>query len=159
MQQIQILFFGTFWNFSSNISNLYLVESMEVKSIDLCSVLRHSDMPNSLRPHGPARLFCPWGFSRPEYWRGLPCPQEIFPSQGSNPGLPHCRRILHRLSHQGNPRILERVAYPFYMGSSQPRNRSGVSCIAGGFFTSWATEEEAKNPWIQKANDIKVYRS
>ena len=30
-------------------------------------------------------------------------------------------------------RILEWVAYPFSRGSSQPRNRTGVSCIAGGF--------------------------
>ena len=36
-------------------------------------------------------------------------------------------------------RILEWVAFPFSRGSSQPRNRSQVSCIAGGFFTSWAT--------------------
>ena len=27
----------------------------------------------------------------------------FFPTQGSNPGLPHCRRILYPLSHQGNP--------------------------------------------------------
>ena len=27
----------------------------------------------------------------------------VFPTQGSNPGLPHCRRILYRLSHQGSP--------------------------------------------------------
>ena len=30
------------------------------------------------------------------------------------------------------------IAFPFSRGSSQPRNRTGVSCIAGGFFTSWA---------------------
>ena len=36
-------------------------------------------------------------------------------------------------------RILEWVAYPFSSGSSQPRNRTGVFCIAGGFFASWAT--------------------
>ena len=37
------------------------------------------------------------------------CPllQGIFPTQGSNPGLPHCRQILYQLSHQGSPRILE----------------------------------------------------
>ena len=29
--------------------------------------------------------------------------QGIFPIQGSNPGLPHCRRILYCLSHQGRP--------------------------------------------------------
>ena len=39
---------------------------------------------------------------------------------------------------QGSPRILEWVAYPFSRGSSQPRSWTGVSCIAGGFFTNWA---------------------
>ena len=29
--------------------------------------------------------------------------QGIFPTQGSNPGLPHCRPILYHLSHQGSP--------------------------------------------------------
>ena len=67
--------------------------------------------------------------------------QEIFPTQGSNPGLPHCRWILYQLSHQGSPRILEWVAYPFSRGSSRPRNRTRVSCIAGRFFTSWATRK------------------
>ena len=52
------------------------------------------------------------------------------------PDLPHCRQILYQLSHKGSPRILEWVAYPFSRGSSQPRNQTGVSCIAGGFFTN-----------------------
>ena len=39
-------------------------------------------------------------FSRPEYWNGY-LSQEIFPSQGWNPGLLHCRQILYQLSHQG----------------------------------------------------------
>ena len=38
-------------------------------------------------------------------------------------------------------RILEWVAFPFSKGSSQPRDRIQVSCIAGRFFTSWATRE------------------
>ena len=43
-------------------------------------------------------------FSRPEYWSGqFSLLQGIFPSQGSNAGLPHCRRILYQLSHKGNP--------------------------------------------------------
>ena len=33
--------------------------------------------------------------------------QGIFPTQGSNPGLPHWRQILYQLSHQGSPRTLE----------------------------------------------------
>ena len=44
------------------------------------------------------------GFFRQEYWRGLPCPPPgIFPTQGSNPGFPHCRRILYHLSNQRSP--------------------------------------------------------
>ena len=38
-------------------------------------------------------------------------------------------------------RILEWEAFPFSMGSSQSRDRTQVSCIAGGFFTRWATRE------------------
>ena len=68
-------------------------------------------------------------------------PQGIFPAQGSNPGLLHWRQILYQLSHQGSPKILEWVAYPFSSGSSLPRSWTGVSCIAGRFFTSWATKE------------------
>ena len=34
-------------------------------------------------------------------------------------------------------RILEWVAFPFSRGSSQPKDQTQVSCIAGGFFTSW----------------------
>ena len=67
--------------------------------------------------------------------------QEIFPTQASNPGLPHCRQILYQLSHKGSPRILEWVAYPFPRGSSWPRNQTRVSCLAGGFFTNWAIRE------------------
>ena len=52
--------------------------------------------------------------------------QGIFPTQGSNPVLLHCRWILYQLSHKGIPRILEWVAYPFSRGSSWSRNRTGV---------------------------------
>jgi len=38
-------------------------------------------------------------------------------------------------------RILEWVVFPFSRGSSQPRDRTQVSCIPGKFFTSWATRE------------------
>ena len=64
--------------------------------------------------------------------------QGIFPTQGLNPGLPHYRRILFQLSHQGSPRIPEWVAYPFSSGSSWLRNWTRVSCIGGRFFTNWA---------------------
>ena len=39
-------------------------------------------------------------------WVSLSLLQGIFPTQGSNPGLLHCRQILYQLSHQGSPSIL-----------------------------------------------------
>ena len=42
-------------------------------------------------------------------------------------------------------RRLEWVAFPFSRGSSQPRDRTQVSCIAAGFFTSWATREALRS--------------
>ena len=96
----------------------------------------HSFMFDSLQPHG---LYSPWNSPGQNIAVGsLSLLQGIFPTQGSNPGLPHCRRILYRLSPKGSPRILAWVAYPFSSGSSWPRNWIGVSCIAGGFFTNWA---------------------
>ena len=73
-------------------------------------------MSNSLRPHG---LYSPW--NSPGQNTGVGSPsflQGIFPTQGSNPGLLHCRKILYQLSHKGTPRILEWVAYPFSSRSS-----------------------------------------
>ena len=73
---------------------------------------------------------------------GLPCPP---PEDFSKRCLPHCRWILYCLSHQGSPRIPEWVAYPFSRGSSQHRNRTLVSCIAGGSFTNWAIREAQRD--------------
>ena len=67
--------------------------------------------------------------------------QQIFPTQESNLGPLHCRWILYQLSHQGSPQILEWVAYPFSSGPSWHKNQTGVSCIAGRFFTDWAIRE------------------
>ena len=51
--------------------------------------------------------------------------QEIFPIQGLNQSLLQCRQILYYLSHQGSPRILKWVAYPFSRETSQLRNQTG----------------------------------
>ena len=66
----------------------------------------------------------------------------LSPGDLPNPGMePHCGRILYQSSHQGSPRILAWVAYPFSSRSSQPRNQTGVSCIVGRFFINWAMRE------------------
>ena len=123
------------------------------ESIILCPVQCYAMLSDSfvsnLWPHGlqPTRLLCPWGSSSKNTEVGCHALlQGIFPTQRSNPGLPHCRQILYHVSHQGSPRILEWVTYPFSRGSSQPRNLTGVSYIAGRFFTSWATKE-AQEYW------------
>ena len=97
-----------------------------------CSVVS-----NSLQLHGS-----PWNSLGQNTGVGsLFLLQGIFPTQGSNPGLPHCRQILYQLSHKRSPRIMEWVAYPFSSRSSQTRNKTSVSCTAGGFFTNWAIRE------------------
>ena len=108
----------------------------------LSCVLSRSVVYDSLRPHGlyPTRFLCPWGFSRQEYWSGLPALlHRICPTQGRNPGPPHCRWILYHLSHWGSPWI--QVAYSFSRVTFQCRNWTRSSWTASGFFTNWATRE------------------
>ena len=54
-------------------------------------------LSDSVRPHGqqPTRLLCPWGFSRQEYWSGLPCPP---PGDLPNPGIEPGSLIPHALA-------------------------------------------------------------
>ena len=54
-------------------------------------------------------------------------------------------------------RILERVAFPFSRGSSQPRDQTQISHIAGGFFTSWAIKEAQK--WQKMSLSLKKDRN
>ena len=54
-------------------------------------MLSRSVVSDSLEPHGlwPARLLCPWGFSRQEYWSRLPCPPAgDLPNSGMKPRSP-----------------------------------------------------------------------
>ena len=88
----------------------------------------HSIMFDSFWPHG---LYSSWNsLGQNTGVVSLSLLQGIFPTQRSNPGLPHCRQILYQLSRKESPRILEWVAFPFSSRSSQPRNWTRVSCIA-----------------------------
>ena len=54
-------------------------------------------------------------------------------------------------------RILEWVAYPFPKGSSWPRNQTRVSCIAGRFFTCWATMEASSvTPFLDTLRKFQI---
>ena len=83
---------------------------------------------------------------------GTPWMYSPWNSPGQDTGVGNCSllqgifrspplQILYQPSHQGSPRILEWVAYPFSSGLLWPRNRTRVSFIAGGFFTNWAIRE------------------
>ena len=93
----------------------------------------HSVVSDSLQPHG---LCSPGNFPGQNTGMGsLSLLQRIFPTQGSNPGLPALQADSLPAELQG---ILEWVAYPFPRGSSRARNLIGVSCIAGRFLINWA---------------------
>ena len=66
-----------------------------------CESESRSVVSDSLRPHG---LYSPWNSPGQNTRVGsLSLLQGIFPTQGLNPGLLHCMRILYQLSHKGSP--------------------------------------------------------
>ena len=106
--------------------------------------------PGQLSPHGPQGRSLSetqepiTSQRRPELGKQFPtsarkvlliqsCPTLYGPMNCSPPDS-----SVHRILQA---RTLEWVAISFSRGSSQSRNQTGVSCIAGGFFTSWATRE------------------
>ena len=78
----------------------------------------------------------------------MPSFRGIFPTQGLNLGLLHCRWIPYWPSCLGSPRILEWVTYPFSRGSFWPRNWTRVSWIASGCLTSWTPREAHPYPYL-----------
>ena len=68
----------------------------------VCVCKSRSVVSDSLQPHG---LYSPWN-SPGQNTRIGSCSllQGIFPTQGLNPGFPHCRWILYQLSHKGSPK-------------------------------------------------------
>ena len=86
--------------------------SSSVKSLSR-SFMYYSQLSNSLWPHG---LYNPWNSPGQNTGvGGLSLLQGIFPTQGSNPGVPHCRLILYHLSHKGSPTtILFGSIFPYW---------------------------------------------
>ena len=112
---------------------------------------------------------CPWNSPGQNTGVGsLSLLHGIFPTQGLNTGIPHCRLILYQLSHKENPRTLEWVGYSFFSRFSDPRVEPGspalqadslptelsrrprhliVVCIWYAFFTSIAIIKKKKLYW------------
>ena len=133
-------------------------------------------MSNSLWPHG---LYSPWHCPGQNTGVGsLTLLQGILPTQGLNPGLPHCRLILYQLSHKGSPRILKPIPSPAGVPdpgiesgspelqvdslSTEPRQHikkqryyfpnKGLSSQSCGFSSShvWMWELDYKEGWTSK---------
>ena len=114
--------------------------------IQLCSAMNYS-------PPVPLSL----GFLRQGRWRGLP-----FPSPGDLLEV-WSRSVMSNSLRPHGPgssvygilqaRILEWVAISFSRGSSQPRDRTQVSHIAGRCFILWATRE-ARSSWTRNETHI-----
>ena len=58
-----------------------------------------------------------------------------------------CNPMDYRVHGFLQARIQEWVAFPFFRGSSQPRDQTQVSRIAGRLFTSWTTREAQSGQW------------
>ena len=92
-----------------------------------------------MRPHGsqPTGLLCPWDF--PGKTTGVGCHfllQEIFPTRGSIPGLPHYRQTLYHLSHQMSPEETVKQPQPTATQISRTGRAPGYWFLirsAGGF--------------------------
>ena len=86
----------------------------------------HSVVSDSLQSHGNS----PWNSLGQNTGVGsLFLLQGIFPTQRSNPGLPHCRRILYQLSHKESPRILVgSLSLLQRIFQTQESNRSLLHC-------------------------------
>ena len=116
------------------------IGSWKNKSVS-CSIMFDSLQPWTVAPQPPLSV----ELSKQEYWSGLPFPSPgDLPNPGMNPGLPHYRRILDLLSHQGSPKILEWVAFLFSRGSSQPRDEPRSPALRAGSLPAEPPERDTR---------------
>ena len=105
---------------------------------------RRSVVSKSLQPHGlyATRLLCPWNF--PGKSTGVGCHfllQDIFPTQGLNPGLPHCRQTFYHLSHQRS-----QLWRRWYFSSGWKEDRK----------SEWVVEESQRDleAWVTRLYEV-----
>ena len=96
-----------------------------------------SVVSDSMQPH---KLYSPWNSPGQNTGVGsLSLLQGNLPNPGIKPKFPALQADALPAESQGKPKNTgEGSLYPFSSRSSWPRNWTGVSCIAGGFFTNWA---------------------
>ena len=104
-----------------------------------CAVLSCSVMYDSLQPQGlqPTRLLCSWGFSRQDYWNGLPCPSpQDLPNPGIEPRSPTSQMDSLLTEPSGKPKNTGVGSLSLLQGIFLTReSNQSLICIAGRFFT------------------------
>ena len=112
------------------------------KQIHKSESVSYSVMSDSLQAHGlqPARLLCPWNSPGKNTGVGYHALlQGIFPTQGSKPGLPHCRQILYHLSYLVSPNThinrIKKIRLPEAAGGKMDQkgsDRMGQETLVNG---------------------------
>ena len=111
-------------------------------------------MSNSLQHNGPQptgahRLLCPWDFLGKDTRIGCHALlQGLFQTQGSIPGLPHCREILYCLSHQGSP-FEDRVLFNSCFPGSERSAGKGIGYLLQYSWDSLVAQLVKKPPAMQ----------
>ena len=122
-----------------------------------------SVLSDSLRPHGllPTRILRPW--DSPSKSTGVGCHfllQRIFPTRGSNPGLPHCRQTLYRLSHHGSPRTLRSIinwipGYDICLAKNETKFQKYI--IFKYYWEAWINSIKSLNEKMLTASPYNLY--
>ena len=115
----------------------------------------HSAVFDSLQPHG---LYSPWNSPGQNTGVGnLSLLQGILPSQGLNPGLPYCKRILYQLNHKGSPwdetcLHITHIYWVFHVAlvvEKNNNNKPACQCRRHkrGRFNSWVEKIPWRRAW------------
>ena len=118
-----------------------------------------------LQPYGlqPTRLHCPWGFSRQEYYSGLPCPPPgDLPNPGTEPRSPSFQADSLATEPPGKPEtqgtcaclfpfywlytVLKSSFYPFLRPTASKRNREEAKQAENAALSRSSTGPEETKP-------------
>ena len=104
----------------------------------------HSVTSNSLQPHG---LYSPWNSPGQNTGVGsLSLLQGIIPTQGSNPGLPHCRQIIYQLSYQRSPNRYININNFFFKEKEQLYSREAQQACNGVVKVNFSCDKANSDP-------------
>ena len=115
------------------------------------NIVNRSVISDSLGPHGlqPARLLCPRDFPGKNTGVGNhSLLQAIFLTQGSNPGLLHCRQILYPLNHQGNHKVIN---WKVNWSNEVQRKRCSACRVDQPLSNKYQVQQTLKESWVSLA--------